>query len=108
MSTGTRIDVEAVKSVASSIRDASGTMTEAAAYAQEADPELYMWGAVGLQLAYVYFEATPHIHGILNRIPAALTGVADRIEASAAAVDECDQDISRGFAELENEAAERG
>lgn len=107
MSNGTQIEVEEVESVAKSIRGAAETMGEAASYAVEADPDLYMWGAVGLPLAYVYFEATPHIHEMLHRIPEALTGVADRIEASAGEVDACDQEISRGFDDIQNEAEGR-
>lgn len=108
MSDSTEVDVDEVVSVAGTVRSAGESMEDAAAYAEEADPDMYMWGMVGLPLAYVYFEATPHIHDMLKRMPDAIAGVAKRIEDSAGAASDCDDEIARGFDKVHDELNSAG
>lgn len=107
MSNGTYAEIEEIESVAEAIRTTAGGLEEAAAYAEEADPDMYMWGMVGLPLAYVYFEATPHIHDILKRMPGAVEGVAQRIADAASAISASDEEAKSDFDKL-NDAESTG
>lgn len=105
MSDGTYAEPEEIEEIAAAVQRCGETMADAAAYAQEADPDLYMWGAVGLPLAYGYSEAVEHIHDILGRMPAALDGLGTRIEQAAKAIAASDEDAANDFNTLEDETA---
>lgn len=99
------IDVEEVQAVADTVTRTGANVREAAAYAQEADPDWWMWGAVGAPLAYGYFEAVPHIQGILQGTAEAIEGLAKRIDTAALAVAACDEESMNRFNELGSELA---
>ncbi|THV23537.1 type VII secretion target [Glycomyces paridis] len=106
MSDRKHAEPEAIEEIAEAVRRAGDVTADAAAYAQEADPDLYMWGAVGLPLAYGYFEAVEHVHGILERLPGALAGLATRIDQAAKAIAASDEDSANEFNTLEDETGE--
>lgn len=93
-------EVDQIVSVSRSIREVADFTESAAAYAQEADPDLRMWGGVGLAFAQIYFTGTEHIHGILGRLPDGFNGLAQRIEDSAQSISESDDGVKRSFDEL--------
>ena len=93
-------EVEEMESIVKLVQQTGETMKEAAAYAVEADPDMYMWGAVGAPFAFVYFQATPHIHDILHRMPDAIGGVARRIAEAAESITDCDEEAKGAFDDL--------
>jgi hypothetical protein len=101
-------EVEEIESVSQGVRGAAQVMGEAAAYAADANPDMYMWGLVGMPFAQAYFMATPQIHLTFHRIPAALEGVAKRIEEAAKAIADNDDEVSRSFDEIEGAGRGKG
>lgn len=108
MPEGRFIETDEVESVAEEVRKAGDGMREAAAYAKEADPDAYMFGLVGSALGLAYVAAAPRIHAILGSLPEAFSGLADRIEASAAAVAEVDAETKDQFDRLLDEITIEG
>lgn len=102
------IETDEVESVAEEARKAGDGMRTAASYAKEADPDPYMFGYVGLTLGLAYAEVAPHIHSILDSLPEAFSGLADRIQASADAVAEADAETKDKFDRLLDEITIEG
>jgi hypothetical protein len=98
-------EVEEIVSVSQSVRGAAGLMAEAAGYAEAADPDVSMWGVVGMPFAFAYNLATPQIHLMLHALPGAIEGVAQRIEDAAKAIADYDDEVKRSFDDL-NSAVE--
>ena len=108
MPDGSFIETERVEAVAEAVQGAAGTMGEAASYAEEADPDPYMWGVVGAPLGLAYTEVSSRIQSVLDRLPDAFAGLAGRIDESARAVADCDAEVGERFGRLFDEFPERG
>lgn len=108
MPDGIFIEVDRVGDITEEVRQAAVGMREAAAYAKEADPDPYMWGVVGAPLGLMYEEASSRVQAVLDRVPDAFDGVAERIDESARAIADCDAEVGRRLDGLRGEIAERG
>lgn len=105
MSDRKHAEVEEIVSVSQSVRGAADFTEDAAAYSLEADPDLSIWGAVGLIFAHPYNASTARIQGALHSLPTAINGVAQRIEDAANAIADYDDEVKRSFDDL-NDASE--
>ncbi|MEU6857286.1 hypothetical protein AB0B28_00205 [Glycomyces sp. NPDC046736] len=93
-------EVDQIVSVSRSVREVADFTESAAAYSVEADPDMTMWGGVGLPFGQIYSMSADRIHGILGRLPDAFSGLAQRIEDSAKSISESDDGVKRSFDEL--------
>lgn len=100
MSESKHAEVEEIASVAQRVRGVAEFTAEAAAYSVEADPDLSMWGAVGLVMGHAYSESSARIQAVLQNLPTALSGVAKRIEDSANSIADYDDEVKRSFDDL--------
>ncbi|MFC4337905.1 type VII secretion target [Salininema proteolyticum] len=97
-----------VRTVAKAVKSTGSGLSAAAEYAKEADPDPYMWGAVGAPLGIVYEEAATTVQDMLSRLPDALNGVADRINAAVDKTEDCDGKAARDLDGILNDLLEAG
>jgi methyl-accepting chemotaxis protein len=99
-------EVEEIVSVSQSVRGVADFAESAAAYSDDADPDISIWGAVGLAFAQVYALSSEHIHAVLQRLPDGLNGLAQRIEDAAQSIADNDDQVKRSFDELNSAETE--
>lgn len=80
------VDAEKLRSAAEALRGISGEAQALADYAQEADPDWWMWGLGGAPFAALYF---PVAEGIIHP---AFAQVVDSLEGMATSLEQCADD----------------
>jgi hypothetical protein len=87
---GFDVDTETVREAAGFLRVLGGDFAEIADYAQEADPDWWMWGGTGVMMAQQYEAAAGQIRIILGKFDPAVQGIAQRIEDICTAYEDTD------------------
>lgn len=88
------VDAEKLRTAAETLRGVSGEAGALADYAQEADPDWWMWGLGGIPFAAMYF---PVVEGYVH--PSFQEAV-DSIEGLAASIQACADDHEGNDAEI--------
>jgi uncharacterized protein YukE len=94
------VDPEKLRAAAAALHQSEGEIQSLADYAQEADPEWWMWGVAGLVMAPAYFALADFFHTSMTDSIDAVSGLADRIDECAAEHSASDVEIAADLGKI--------
>lgn len=104
MSEGIIVDPDDVRAAADSIRGTKGEAEALADYARDADPDLWTWGMPGAVTAAPHYIMVAEIlHEQFAGVSETIEGYAKMLDDCAQEAEECDNEISKVFLDLDGE-----
>ncbi|QSB05175.1 type VII secretion target [Natronoglycomyces albus] len=90
------VDAEGLRDAANKLRQAETEIKALGNYAEEADPDLWMFGLAGVGFAGLYFAiAKGIVHPAFSDAEQAVEGICTRLEDCADEYEDCDEGIAQ-------------
>lgn len=104
MSEGITVDPDDVRAAADAIRGTKGEAETLAEYARDSDPDLWTWGIPGVFTAAPYYMMVAEIlHDQFAGVSETIEGYAKMLDDCAQEAEDCDNELSKVFLDLDGE-----